>query len=187
MKVATETSRRSFFRTPFGNQRVNGFQTPLKVARHHYYPLFPWISGKLSWKKLGYCDHKSSDCLLTHWLPMASIPAAICKIFYNNFKPFYLKNARLFLEFLLNFWNVHEIYNIFKKSMSVLGWLFPKLLFRKEVATETSRRSCFRTPFGNQRVNGFQTPLKVARHHYYRFFPGIPCKVSWKKTALLWS
>ena len=60
-------------------------------------------------------------------------------------------------------------------------------MFQKEVATETSRRSCFRTPFGNQRVNEFQTPLKVARHHCYPFFPWIPGKVSWKKTALLWS
>ena len=60
-------------------------------------------------------------------------------------------------------------------------------MFRKEVATETSRRSCFRTPFDNQHVNGFQTPLKVARHHLYPLFPWISGKLSWKKTALLWS
>ena len=56
-----------------------------------------------------------------------------------------------------------------------MGWVslpnyFRTLLFRKEVATETSRRSVFKTPFDNQRVNGLQTPLKVARHHYYPFF-----------------
>ena len=60
-------------------------------------------------------------------------------------------------------------------------------MFRKEAATESSWKSCFRTPFGNQRVNGFQTPLKVARHHYYPLFPWIPVELSWKKTALLWS
>ena len=70
--------------------------------------------------------------------------------------------------------------------MSVVAWLFPKLLFRKEVATETSRRSSFRTPFGNQRLNGFQTPLKVARHQYYPFFPWISGKLGWEKTTLLW-
>ena len=59
-------------------------------------------------------------------------------------------------------------------------------MFRREVVTETSRTACFRTPFGNQRVNGFQTPLKVARHHYYPFFAWISSKLSWKKTALLW-
>ena len=59
-------------------------------------------------------------------------------------------------------------------------------MFRAEVATETCRRNCFRTTFGNQRVNGFQTPLKVATHHYYPFFPWISGKLSWKKTAFLW-
>ena len=82
---------------------------------------------------------------------------------------------------------MHEIYNILKKTMTFRAWLFPKLLSPKDVATETSRRSCFRTPFGNQRVNGFQTPLKVPRQHYYPFFPWIPHKLSWEKTALLWS
>ena len=50
--VATETSGRSCFRTPFANERVNGFQTLLKSAPHYYYPLFSSIRGKLSWKKL---------------------------------------------------------------------------------------------------------------------------------------
>ena len=71
--------------------------------------------------------------------------------------------------------------------MSVLAWFFPKLLFPKKVATETSRRSFFRTPFGNQRVNGFQTPVKDERHHYYPFFAWIPGKLSCKKFDLLWS
>ena len=118
---------------------------------------------------------------------MTSIPAAICRFLCNNFKRFYLKNGRLFLDFLLHFWYVHKIWNIWKKRMSVLAWLFPKVLLPKEVATETSTKSCFRTPFGNQRINWFQTPLKVTRHHLYPLFPWIPGKLSWKKTALLWS
>ena len=60
-------------------------------------------------------------------------------------------------------------------------------MFRKEVATDTSGRSSFKTRFGNQLVNGFQTPLKVARHNYYPFLPWISGKLSWKKAALLWS
>ena len=44
-------SKRSCFRTPFANERVNGFQTLRKSERHHYYPLLPSIRGKLSWKK----------------------------------------------------------------------------------------------------------------------------------------
>ena len=59
-------------------------------------------------------------------------------------------------------------------------------MFPKEVATETSRRSFFRTPFSNQRVNQFQTQLKVARHNYYPFFLRITGKLSGEKTVLLW-
>ena len=49
--MSTYTSESSCFRRPFANERVNGFQTLLKSARHHYYPLFSSIRGKLIWKK----------------------------------------------------------------------------------------------------------------------------------------
>ena len=53
--------------------------------------------------------------------------------------------------------------------------------------TEASKRSCFSTPFGNQRVNGFETLLKSARHHYFPLFPRNRDKLSWKKFALVTS
>ena len=40
-----------YFRTAFGNQPVNGQETLLKSAQHYFYPIFPWIWDKLSWKK----------------------------------------------------------------------------------------------------------------------------------------
>ena len=52
----------------------------------------------------------------------------------------------------------------------------------KDVATETTKRSCFRTPFANERVNGFQTLLKSARNHYYSLFSSIRGKLSWQKS-----
>ena len=39
-----------YFRTAFGNQPVNGKQKLLKSSWHYYYPIFPWIWDKLSWK-----------------------------------------------------------------------------------------------------------------------------------------
>ena len=56
----------------------------------------------------------------------------------------------------------------------------------KHLATSTSKRSCFRTPFANERVNGFQTLLKSARHHYYPLFSSIRGKLSWKKSPSVW-
>ena len=52
---------------------------------------------------------------------MGSIAAAISGIYSNNFKRYHVKNKRLFLDFLLHFWNVHEIQSILKKKMSILA------------------------------------------------------------------
>ena len=53
--------------------------------------------------------------------------------------------------------------------------------------TQASKWYCFSTPFGNQRVNGFETLLTSARHHYLALFPRIRDKLSCKKSALITS
>ena len=45
-------AKTSFFRQPFGSQRVNWCQKMLKSARHHFYTTVPLIGEKLSLKKL---------------------------------------------------------------------------------------------------------------------------------------
>ena len=171
-EVATETSGKSCFRTPFGNQRVNGFQTPLKVARDHLYPLFPWISGKLSWKKTVFtliknlktvCEH--IDCRWQVFLPQYAEFSA------TNSKAIISKTEDSFLIFYC----ISEIFTKFTTFWKK-GWVsspnyFRNYCFGKRLLLKRPRKSCLRTPFDNQRVNGFQTPLKVARHHYYPFFP----------------
>ena len=39
---------------------------------------------------------------------MTSILAAICTTSRNNFKRHYLRKKRLYLDFLLHFWSVHQ-------------------------------------------------------------------------------
>ena len=56
----------------------------------------------------------------------------------------------------------------------------------KDSATYTSKRSCLRTPFANERVNEFHAVLKSARHNYYPLFLSIRVKLSCKKSALVW-
>ena len=52
---------------------------------------------------------------------MTSVPVAKCRFSNNKFKNLYLKKEKLYVDFLLNFWNVHEIYNILKKKKSILA------------------------------------------------------------------
>ena len=56
----------------------------------------------------------------------------------------------------------------------------------KNVATQTSKSSCFRTSFTSERVNGFQTLLKSARHPYYPLFSSIRGKLSCKNSPSVW-
>ena len=88
-----------------------------------------------------------------------------------------------FIEILKGVWNLQQ-FEIKDESPSLI---ISEIIVSERFATETSRRSCFRTQFGNQRVNGFQTTLKVATHHYYPFSPLISGQLSWKKSDLFWS
>ena len=45
----------------------------------------------------------------------------ILGLFVNTLTAHYLKNKRPFVDFLLHFWNMHEISNILKKEMSILA------------------------------------------------------------------
>ena len=51
----------------------------------------------------------------------------IARIWNSQFKYNYLKNEKSFVNFLLHFWNVHQILNILKEKMLVIANVFPKL------------------------------------------------------------
>ena len=48
--------------------------------------------------------------------------------FQQQLQSHYLKNKRFFLQFFLLFSNLHQIYNLSKKKVSLLVSVFPKLL-----------------------------------------------------------
>ena len=45
----------------------------------------------------------------------------MCTISLHKFKRHCLKNKRLFVDFLLDFWNERAILNILKKKLSILA------------------------------------------------------------------
>ena len=59
---------------------------------------------------------------------MTSIPVAISRLFDNKFKRRYLKKERFFLDFLLTFWDVHEILNILKKKKEFLSLIITDII-----------------------------------------------------------
>ena len=90
--------------------------------------------------------------------------------------------SQIFIAFLKCAWNLEH----FQKKDEYPSLIISKLLMLKNVATYTSKMSCLRTPFANERENGFQTLLKTARHGYFLLFSSIRGKSSCKESALVW-
>ena len=114
--MATETSKRSCFRTPFANERVNGFQTLLKAAPHDYYPLFSPIRGKFSWKKSPSVWYEILRLSVNALTADDKYSGSNMQNFPQQFQTPLSHKKKHFLDFLLHFWNVHEIWSIFKKK-----------------------------------------------------------------------
>ena len=97
----------------------------------------------------------------------------ILRIDGNQFKCNYLRFQKKFLGFLLHFWNSNEIFNILRIKMSLIVYIFPKLLTPKEWFFQMSKRPRFSTPFSSQHVYGFQKLVKSARQHFYYYFVAL--------------
>ena len=106
-------SKRSRFRTPFGSQRVNGSQSLLKPARHHFYTMVLLILDRLTCKKLFLVtfemlglflntmttDHEISRRNRDHFDHQVQMKLSQkSKTFYQVFFPF-LKSAATFESF----------------------------------------------------------------------------------------
>ena len=110
--VATETSKRSCFKTSFANERVNWFKTLQKSARHHYYPLSSSIRGKLSWKKSPSVWYEILRLFVNTWTAgdkysgsnMQNLPQQFQTPLSKNQKTF----SRFFIAFLKCAWNLEH-------------------------------------------------------------------------------
>ena len=98
-----------YFRPVFGNQHVNVKQTLLKSARYYYYPIFPWICDKLSWKKSALVRSKilglfvntlSAEYKYSRWY-MQTFPQQVQTLLSLKQKTFFT----FFIAFLESTWN----------------------------------------------------------------------------------
>ena len=72
---------------------------------------------------------------------------------------------KTFSNFSFHFWNLHQILNILKKKMMVIGTLLRKLQTLKELVIKLSKKHRLRTPFVSQHAKGSQTLVKSASEH----------------------
>ena len=83
---------------------------------------------------------------------MVSILFKVVRICNSQLKCNYLKNQKLFLNFLFYLWNLHEILSILKKNMIVIANLLPKLQTVNILVRPLSKKRRFRTRFHIQHV-----------------------------------
>ena len=98
---------------------------------------------------------------------MTSILFLTENIWRNQFGSKYLKKEKLFHNFFLHFRNLHEILNIFKKKMTFIADLFPKLRTPKDVVRYLSKESRFKGPFDRQHGKRVHTLLRSEPQHRY--------------------
>ena len=158
-------SKKRRFWTFFGSQHFKGSQTLVKSAWEICYHILRSLWGKMTRKISPLLNFEVLGGLLTHWLPMRTIPFGILGICSSLFKWNYLKIRKKFLKFLFHLWNLHQLANIFKKQKVMIANIFPKLNTVKDLVKPLPRKHRFRTSYNSQGVNGCQTFLKSAWEH----------------------
>ena len=101
---------------------------------------------------------------------MASILFNIARICNSQFKCNYLKNEKLFLEFLFHFWNLPQILNILKKKMMVIANVFPNFQTVKNFVTPLHKKQHFGTRLDSRHMKVSQILAKTPGEHLYHFF-----------------
>ena len=103
------------------NQHVNGFETLPKSARHHYFPICKWIRDKLSWKKSALVTSEIFRLFVNTLTPDVKYSRRNMPIFWQQLQTTFSQKRKNFFDFVLHFWNAHEIENILKKNKSILA------------------------------------------------------------------
>ena len=107
----------------------------LKSTRHYYYPIFPWIWDKLSWKKSALGRSKILGLFVNTLTAEYTYSRRNMQTFTQKVQtPLSLKQKTFswfFIAFLKSTWNGEH----FQKKESLLAQVFPKLLTPKEVVT----------------------------------------------------
>ena len=128
---------------------------------------------------------KSKGCLLTHWMLMASILLNIVGICNSQFKCKYLKNEKLYLNFLSYCWNLHQILRISEKKMMVIASVFPRLQTVKYFVTKLTKNCLLRTRLDSRHVKVSRTLAKYPWDCFYHVFSSIWGKLIWKISPLV--
>ena len=116
---------------------------------------------------------------------MASIRFLIETIWRNEFRCNYLKNKKTFPNFFPHFWNLVEIWNIFKKKLTLIADVFTKFFTPKDMVKSMPKKFHFGASVEKQYGKCTQTLLKFEGHFVYHIFWSMQRELSYKKFLLV--
>ena len=94
------------------------------------------------------------------------------------------KKQIIFSEFFAPFLESISIFYHFKKGITLIAYIFPKIQTAKDVVKQMSKKLRFRTAFNSQHVKVSQIPLKSAWQHFYQISSSLWANLA-SKTSLL--
>ena len=126
-------------------------------------------------KSLSYWHAKSGDCLLTYWLPIKSIQR-------YQFRCNYLRNKNFLIFFLVHFWNLFYILEIFQNKMTLTAFVFPKVHTLKRWLDNCLKSPLSEDPSTSNMVN---VPRHCWNLHHSNFVTFIDlCQGNWVGKSL---
>ena len=111
---------------------------------------------------------------------MTSILFGIVRISSSLFKCNYLKNEKLFPNFLLHLWNLHQTLNVFEEKMVVIANVFSRLKTVKDLVEPISKNRRFITSYDSQHVKGPQTLVKSLWEPFYHITRSLWREMTWR-------
>ena len=127
----TKASKRLCLTTLLGNQRVNEFETLLKSERHDYFPIFPRIRDKLSWKKSALVISEIFLLFVNTLNPDDKYSSRNIQVFWQQLQTLLSQQRNTFCQFSIAFLKCALNLEHFKKKEQ-----YPSLIITEIVASE---------------------------------------------------
>ena len=116
---------------------------------------------------------------------MACVLFHTARICNSLFKCNYLKNEKLFFNFLFHFWNLHQILNILKERITVIANVFSKLQTMKSLVRTLSKKRRLRARFDRQHLKASKILAKSPWERFFHIFSSFSHNFIWKMPPLV--
>ena len=162
--------KKSRFRGAVEKQHCKCAQTLFKFEGQLIYLIYWSLRTQLSYKML-----QLEICKISRLFPNTlSADGKYSLLDRDNltqeFRCNYLKNKKYFPNFFLHFWNIVQIWNIFKKEITLIADAFPKLRTPRNMVRSMPKKSRWRGFGVNQHGKCAQTLLKYEGQLLYHIF-----------------